>query len=104
MGLVSLFACFSRSRVFRHPCSYSSLNAIADPARLGDVATAQARRTESFTAAAGRWGQAQDLYEKSLATWRKIPRPSPLSPNGLRVGDPQVIARRDKVALQHTQQ
>ena len=72
-----------------------ALYALADVyAGLGDVSAAKARRRGSDAVlSANLWNETRGWYQKSLTTWKQIPNPSSLSPNGFSVGDPRRVAR-----------
>ena len=60
----------------------------------GDVAAAEARKAPDPALRSKLWNDARSSYEKSLNTWKQIPNPSRISPNGYLAGDPRQIAQR----------
>jgi serine/threonine protein kinase/tetratricopeptide (TPR) repeat protein len=61
---------------------------------MGDVAAAEARKAQDPALRSKLWNDAHSSYEKSLNTWKQIPNPSRISPNGYLTGDPRQIAQR----------
>jgi tetratricopeptide (TPR) repeat protein len=73
------------------PALYAAADAYAG---LGDVAAAQARRTQDPAAQSRQYREARTAYEKSLEVWKQIPNPSRISGNGYLAGDPHQVALR----------
>ena len=62
---------------------------------LGDATQLRAAdRTQSRAVQMELWRNAQSFYEKSLQTWRKVPEPGLISPDGFDCVPPLVVTRR----------
>ena len=61
---------------------------------MGDVAAAEARKAPDPALRSKLWNDARSSYQESLNTWKQIPNPSRISPNGYLAGDPRQIAQR----------
>lgn len=74
----------------------SALYAAADGyAGMGDVASAQARKTQSAATRSRLFSDARTWYEKSLDIWKQVPNSSKLSGSGYATeADPKEIAQR----------
>jgi non-specific serine/threonine protein kinase/serine/threonine-protein kinase len=79
------------------PGNVEVLYALADTySGLGDVSVAQAKSTAGLANKTKTWHEAASWYDKSLTTWKRVPRPGPVSPNGFAAGDPRKVARLAK--------
>jgi eukaryotic-like serine/threonine-protein kinase len=73
------------------PALYPAADAYAG---LGDVSAALARKARDADEQVRLWNDARTQYGKSMDTWRKVPSPSRISPDGFISSDPHEIARR----------
>jgi tetratricopeptide (TPR) repeat protein len=72
------------------PGIYAAADAYAG---LGDVAAAEAHKTQDPALRSKLTTEARTEYEKSLNTWKQITNPSPLNGNGYLAGDPKEVVR-----------
>ena len=70
------------------PALYAAADAYSGQ---GNVAAAKARKTRDAAARSALENSARRAYADSLNVWKKIPSPSPITPNGYLVGEPHQI-------------
>jgi serine/threonine protein kinase/tetratricopeptide (TPR) repeat protein len=80
------------------PPNLESLYASADAyAHLGQIAKTQATEERALERQVELWTEARAWFEKSSATWKKIPNPARMTPTGFTAGDPR-MARENLAA------
>jgi hypothetical protein len=78
------------------------LYAAADAcAGLGRVSGAFARRVEDRNERSMHWTAASEWYQKSIASWKKIPNPSRFAPDGIEMIDLHQVEEEAKIAADH---
>ena len=78
------------------------LYAAADAcAGLGRVSGAFARRAEDRNERSMHWTAASEWYQKSIASWKKIPNPSRFAPDGIGMIDLHQVEEEAKIAADH---
>jgi non-specific serine/threonine protein kinase/serine/threonine-protein kinase len=75
------------------------LYAVADAsAGLGKACAALARNTNNSKQRSQRWKAAFDWYTKSISSWKQVPNPSSIAPNGFAVVDLSQILMEARIA------
>ena len=84
------------------PDNMEVLYAAADAcAGLGRVSGALARRAEDRNERSMHWTAASEWYQKSIASWKKVPNPSRFAPDGIEMIDLHQVEEEAKIAADH---